>query len=240
MTNALKLILPLLFWCTGALAHEARVEGGVFSSGYNTYRIPNLGGTKVTFNARDHESYFRVSATFQLSENSYLRLLAFPLNQTFNVTPTQPVVFNGRTFAAGEKAEVYYKFGSYRAGYLYQFGITEKLRGQVGGIAKLRVAKISMTSASNSSEYTNKGFVPLLNLGAYWKLSPELELRFDVDGAVAKNGRAVDASAELFYQTGPRNSGFSGGYRVLEGGADTEVYTFALFHFIFVGYTQGF
>lgn len=233
-------LIFLLLTAPLASAHEASIEGGVFSSGYNMFRIPNVGGTKVTFNGRDHESYFRVSARLQVSENGFIRLMAMPLNQTFEITPTQPLQFDNRVFAAGEKTEVYYKFGSYRASYLYRFPISEKVKGQVGGVAKMRVAKIALKSASTQAEYTNVGFVPLLNLGATWRISRELEARFDVDGAVAKNGRAVDASAELFFETGPNESGFSGGYRILEGGADTSVYTFALFHFIYVGYTQGF
>lgn len=240
-------LLALAHWLTGALltappaiAHEASVEGGVYSAGYNMFRIPNLGGTKVTFNERDHESYFRVTAKFQISENSFIRLLAFPLNQTFYITPNAPLNFNNRTFAAGEKTEVYYKFGSYRASYLYRFPISEKIQGQVGGVAKMRIAKIALKSPSAASEYTNVGFVPLLNLGAYWTISRELEFRFDMDGLAAKNGRAIDASAEIFYKTGPADSGLSAGYRLLEGGADTEVYTFALFHFLYVGYTLSF
>lgn len=238
--TVLALLSLSLFGGAAARAHEARIEGGVFSSGYNVFRVPNLGGTKVAFNARDHESYYRISAKFQVSENGFIRLMGMPLNQTFYVTPDQPLLFDNRTFAAGEKTEVYYKFGTYRASYLYQIPFSESVKGQVGGVAKLRVAKIALKSPTASAEYTNVGFVPLLNLGATWRFARELELRFDLDGAIARNGRAVDASAELFYETGPNASGFSGGYRILEGGADTEVYTFALFHFIYVGYTQGF
>ena len=67
------------------------------------------------------------------------------------------------------------------------------------------------------------------------------DFRFDLDGAAAKQGRAFDGSAELFYRADDRSSGISGGIRILEGGADnSKVNTFALLDYAFLAITVGF
>jgi hypothetical protein len=65
-------------------------------------------------------------------------------------------------------------------------------------------------------------------------------LRFDLDGAAARQGRAFDGSLELFFPTAEwAEEGLSAGIRVLEGGADnSKVNTFALFQYAFLAFTK--
>jgi len=222
-------------------AHDLRAEGGLFSTGYNKFAIPNPAGTRVTFTNSETGLYYRGQATFQIGEQSYLRLIAAPLVANYSFSPTTPIQFNNVTFPAASPTEVEFQFNSYRASYLYRFLLTDSLTAQVGGVAKIRVAKIAMRSGGTRSEYNNTGFVPLLNLGLLWVASPAWELRFDLDAAAAKQGRAEDGSLELFYRLSEKGSGISAGYRLLEGGADNaKVYTFSLFHYAFAALTYGF
>lgn len=218
-----------------------RAEAGIYFTGYNKFAIPNPSGTRITFTDSGSNFYYRGSALFQISERSFIRLLAAPLEANYSFTPASAQSFNNVNFPAGNSTQVQYQFNSYRAGYIYRFPLAESLTAQIGGVAKIRVAKIALRGGGASSEYNNTGFVPLLNLGLFWKFYSPWELRLDVDGAAAKQGRAVDGSFEVFYRLSEKGSGLSAGYRLLEGGADNEkVYTFALFHYGFLALTYGF
>jgi hypothetical protein len=61
----------------------------------------------------------------------------------------------------------------------------------------------------------------------------------EADALAAKQGRAEDVTAAIYYQINP-NARARIGYRLLEGGADVEsTYNFALFHYILVGLQFG-
>lgn len=218
---------------------EARLEGGVFRTISNRFNIPNPPGSRVSLKDTSANFYGRAEGFIPLSERGYLRVLVAPLNADYTFTPTNSFLFNGRTFAANTPLKVDYRFNSYRLGYLYRLPITETFRVQFGGTAKIRQARIRVTSANAESSYDNVGFVPLLSLGLAWKFYGPLSLRLEADGAAAKQGRAVDASGEIFYQSSETGSGISLGARLLEGGADNEkVNTFALVNYGFLAWTQ--
>ncbi len=234
--------LVSLFAFPSALwANEIRAEAGIFSTGYNRFAIPSATGTKVNFSDSGSGFYYRGSASFKVSENGLIRVMAAPLEANYSFTPDSALSFNNVSFPAGVKTDVEYQFNSFRAAYLYRFALSESLVAQLGGVAKIRVAKIALTNGATKSEYNNTGFVPLLNLGLHWIALPNWEIRFDVDGAAAKQGRAVDGSLELFHRLTEKGSGISVGYRLLEGGADNDkVYTFSLFHYAFLALHYGF
>jgi len=57
----------------------------------------------------------------------------------------------------------------------------------------------------------------------------------EIDALGAPQGRAEDIAISLGYTFNENTSGFLG-YRLLEGGADSDkVYTFALINYLFVG-----
>ena len=134
-----------------------------------------------------------------------------------------------------------YKFNSYRLAYLYELVSSPSFLLRGGFVGKIREAKVAVRGSGLNSSYDNVGFVPLLNLGFNLRLAKRMDFRFDLDGAAAKQGRAFDGSAELFYRADDRGSGISGGIRILEGGADnSKVNTFALLDYAFLAITVGF
>jgi hypothetical protein len=226
-----------------ASAHELRGEGGLVKLGHNRFAIPNPAGTRITFSEADNQFYYRLRAEFQISENSFLRILFAPLQQEYSSLRDTAISFNGTSFPANLPTVTTYKFNSYRLAYLYRFTLWSDWKAQVGVVAKIREAKIGLrNSAGLTNTYDNVGFVPLLNVGLFVPLSEAWEVRFDLDGAAAPQGRAFDGSLEIFRRLGESpSSGLSVGYRVLEGGADNDkVFTFSLFHYGFAALTWGF
>lgn len=244
MKTKIKILLILLLaaaMAAPAFAHEARLELGGYKTVSNRFNIPNPGGSRVLVSEDGLNLYGRVQGDFQLSERGYLRVLFAPLQTDYSYSPSQVLLFNGKTYPAGSNLSVTYRFNSYRVGYVHRFVESDTFRFQAGALGKIRQAKIEIEGAGVSSAYTNVGFVPLLNLGGAWAFAQPLELRFDLDGLAASQGRAFDGALELFYRLQQAGSGVSAGVRVLEGGADNEkVNTFALLHYAFVAYTQAF
>lgn len=234
-------LLSLALLSNVSFAHEARLEAGALETKSNRFNIPNPGGSRVLVKDSKAKIYARAQGTFQVSDNGYLRVLVAPLETKYKYNTATTLLYNGVSFPAGSNVDVVYQFNSYRLGYLYRFLTTDTFQMRGGLIGKIRQAKISLSGAGVSSTYKNVGFVPLFNLGFAWKFWNPLELRFDIDGAAAKQGRAFDAAMEVFYQLNDEGSGLSLGTRVLEGGADnTKVNTFALLHYAFLAATWGF
>ena len=71
---------------------------------------------------------------------------------------------------------------------------------------------------------------PLLYFRADWSFAERWHFIFDIDALAGGPGRAIDLTARLAYDIGPR-WGVTVGYRTVEGGADVdEVYNFAWFN----------
>lgn len=224
-----------------AFASDLRLETGVFQTISNRFNIPNPGGSRFGLKEEQLHLYARAQGTFSVSENGSIRFLIAPLQTDYAYQAGVPSTFDGISFPANSPLEVTYQFNSYRLGYLYRIYSNPTFQFRLGGIGKIRQAKISVSGAGTSKTYSNVGFVPLLHLDFQWQFWNPLELRFDLDGAAAKQGRAFDGSLELFYRLKENGTGFSGGVRVLEGGAGNEkVNTFALIHYAFASFTYGF
>jgi hypothetical protein len=235
------LIISFCFFSLSAQAAEIRLETGFFHTVSNRFNIPNPGGTRFGIKEENAKFYGRIQGSFPVSENGSIRILVAPLETGYTFQSSTASVFNGSTFPANTPLEVTYRFNSYRVGYIYEFFSGKNFQAQVGGVGKIRQAKISVNGGGVPNTYSNVGFVPLLNFGFRWAIWNPVELRFDIDGAAAKQGRAFDGSLELFYRLSKTGSGFSGGVRVLEGGAGNEkVNTFALLQYAFASFTYGF
>lgn len=238
--NLRVIFLIALISSIPAHANEVRLEVGGFQTVSNRFNIPNPGGSRVLVKDKNHKFYGRAQATFQVSKNGFLRFMAAPLATEYSYVTQTPLSFNGITIPAQSTTNVTYQFNSYRFGYLYRLLDSKKLSIRTGLIGKIRQAKIEITGNGSSSTYSNVGFVPLLNFGLNWNLYGRWDLRLDVDGAAAKQGRAIDGSAEAFYQLDKKGSGLSMGLRVLEGGANNDkVNTFSLFQYAFLSGTIG-
>ncbi|MCA1759671.1 MAG: hypothetical protein LC658_07860, partial [Bacteroidales bacterium] len=106
--------------------------------------------------------------------------------------------------------------------------------------AKIRDAKIAISSTQLVSEKTNVGFVPIINFRLLWKIDDKFGILLDGDALAAPQGRAEDVLIAAIYKLSD-NLKIQAGYRILEGGADNdEVYNFSLFHYASVGLSYTF
>lgn len=77
--------------------------------------------------------------------------------------------------------------------------------------------------------------MPLIYGGLRCQMSDRVAIDFDLDGAAASQGRAIDAALRLETRVTDGTSVFFGS-RVLDGGADNdEVHSFATFGYLTAG-----
>lgn len=237
----LSIYLLSAFAALPGFAHEARLEAGLYQTISNRFSIPNPGGGRVLVSEDRLKFYGRLQGHLQVSEHGFVRLVVAPLSASYSYFTEGALRFHEVTLPARSAVSVRYKFNSYRAGYVHRFSISDSFSLRAGILGKIREAHISVAGAGLASTYRNVGFVPLLHLGANWAITGPWSLRFELDGAAAKQGRAFDGFLEGFYGLDSEGSGLSAGVRVLEGGAKNEkVNTFALLHYGFLAYTRGF
>lgn len=230
---ALTLTPPL-----SASGWEFRLESGAVFSGYNDVQIPNPGGTLFSLSRDlniDPRAYFRLRLTRELSERQSLSLLVAPLTLRASGRAPRNITFEGKTFGGGEQLNGTYTFNSYRLTYSYRLHESERFGFALGFTGKIRDAAIRLESAAQTSEKTNVGFVPLVNFSLRYTPAARLNLILEGDALAAPQGRAEDVLLAAEYKLRP-GFGVSLGYRVLEGGADvSEVYNFALLHYLTIG-----
>ena len=149
-------------------------------------------------------------------------------------------LFEGVVFDANTQLSGTYKFNSYRLTYRYNIIHKPRLEFGLGFTAKIRDAKIALSSVGQTSEKDNVGFVPIINFRLLWKIDEDLGLLLEGDALAAPQGRAEDVSIAATYKLSDK-LGIRAGYRILEGGADNdEVYNFALFHYALAGISYTF
>jgi hypothetical protein len=237
----LSLVL-IVAWAAALGAEEGRwtvdLEGGVVVPGYNDVQVPNETGTRFSLKDDlkiDNKIYYRLRLGVRIGQRHGLSLLYAPLTLNAGGVLAQPVTFEGVGFGAGSAVDALYRFNSYRLTYRYRLVGTPNLNLWLGLTAKIRDAEISLSSGALKSTKTNVGFVPLLHLYLKWKWTKRWGFIFEADALAAKQGRAEDVSAAIFYHLGP-NWALKTGYRLVEGGADVdEVYNFALINYWYAG-----
>ncbi len=212
------------------------VELGPVWQSRNDVQIPNdENGTRFSLiHLLGHGPYpaGRLYLSWNIADRHSLRLLAAPLSITDTDVLESPVSFSGKDFNQGIPTEVTYKFNSWRITYNYRFYQNQRFSWRIGFTAKIRDAKIKLDQAGESSQKTDVGFVPLLNLIGKYNISPKWQILLDIDALAGGPGRAEDISLKLCYRLNP-NWNLKAGYRTLEGGADVaQVYAFAWLHYI--------
>lgn len=225
-----------------ALSHAGwsfDIEAGAAINGYNDVRIPGDEGSFFSL-SEDLESdpyfYWRLRISRELGDRHYLSLLAAPLRFESRGRLDWDVLFVDKVFAAGTDLTARYRFDSYRLTYRHRFHESEKMSAGIGLTAKIRDAEISLEDADQKASKPNTGFVPLINFQLRWRFSPLLGFLAEGDALAAPQGRAEDILMALTGDIGD-NLRFKLGYRLLEGGADNdEVYTFALVHYLVLGF----
>lgn len=142
----------------------------------------------------------------------------------------EATAFAGETFPAGARDGTY-KFNTYKVTYRYTFVDRPKLRWRVGFTGLVRDANAELRQGALAASDDNVGFVPTLHLSSDYRFDDRWTLRFDFDGLAGGPGRVFDLALKLDYALND-NWRIGGGYRTLEGGADTDdVYSFGWLHF---------
>lgn len=219
------------------------LETGPVFTGYNDVRIPGDQGT--FFSLKDDlksktKIVYRLRASYTIKSRHTISLLYAPLETKSEGSITNDIFFKGKVFPAHTELIGTYKFNSYRLTYRYDIVQKPRFAFGLGFTAKIRDAKIALSSPGLLSEKTNVGFVPILNFRLLWKLDDRFGLLLDGDALAAPQGRAEDVLIAATYKLSG-NFGIRAGYRILEGGAENdEVYNFALFNYASVGFTISF
>jgi len=218
-------------------------ETGPVFTGYNDVRIPGDLGTY--FSLKDDlkaktQIFYRLRASYTIKSRNTLSLLFAPLKTKSEGSVANDIFFEGVLFPASTELVGTYKFNSYRLTYRYDIVQKPRFEFGLGFTAKIRDAKISLSSPDLYSEKTNVGFVPIINFRLLWKMDDKFGLLLDGDALAAPQGRAEDVLIAATFKLSD-NLGIRAGYRILEGGADNdEVYNFALFHYASVGLSYTF
>jgi len=215
------------------------MEGGIIIPGYNDVQIPNNeSGTRFSLkNDLDIEqkAYYRLRLTYRLGKKHALSLLYAPLSLDAAGILEAPVNFEGVHFDSGSSVNALYRFNSYRLTYKYRLVSKPKLNFWIGFTAKIRDAEVKLETDTQESSKTNVGFVPLLHVSLQWNWGKSLGFIFEADALAAKQGRAEDVAAAIFYRLG-KNVKLKFGYRFVEGGANVdEVYNFAMINYFYGG-----
>ncbi len=233
-------VLFLIFFFKTSVKAQAIIdfETGLVFAGYNDVRIPGDQGT--LFSLKDDlipktEFFYRIRLNYIIKSRHALSLLYAPLETQSEGSLTNDIFFEGVVFPANTELNGTYKFNSYRLTYRYDFIQKPRLEFGLGLTAKIRDAKIALSSSGLVSEKTNVGFVPIINFRLLWKIDDKFGLLLYGDALAAPQGRAEDILIASTYKFS-EDLGIRAGYRILEGGADNdEVYNFTLFHYASVG-----
>jgi hypothetical protein len=238
-------ILLLTFSLSKSVKAQALIdlESGLVFTGYNDVRIPGDNGT--LFSLKDDlvsktAFFYRIRLDYTIKSRHTLSLLYAPLETKSEGSMAQDVLFEGVVFPANTELEGTYKFNSYRLTYRYDFVKKPRIEFGLGFTAKIRDAKIAISSLGSDSEKTNVGFVPIINFRLVWNIDDTFGLLLYGDALAAPQGRAEDVLIATTFKLSDR-LGIRAGYRILEGGADNdEVYNFSLFNYASVGITYTF
>jgi hypothetical protein len=214
------------------------LETGAVGTGYNNVRVPGDQGTlfslKNDLNSKT-EFFYRIRISYTIKSRHTFSLLYAPLETVSKGNLPNDIFFEGVTFPANTDLRGTYKFNSYRLTYRYDIVNRPKFEFGLGFTAKIRDAKISLSSAGLESEKANVGFVPIINFRMLWKANEKFGILLEGDALAAPQGRAEDVLVALTYRVS-RHLGLKAGYRILEGGADNDVvYNFALFNYASAG-----
>lgn len=244
MKKILFSALILLSWISSLKTQAIiDVESGPIFTGYNDVRIPGDQGT--LFSLKDDlvsktDIFYRIRLNYTVKSRHTLSLLYAPLETKSEGSLINDISFEGVVFPLNTELIGTYKFNSYRLTYRYDIVRKSKIEFGLGITAKIRDAKIELSSPGIISKKSNVGFVPIINFRLLWNLDNKFGLLLDGDALAAPQGRAEDVLIAATYKLSD-NFGIRAGYRILEGGADNDtVYNFALFHYASVGISYAF
>lgn len=217
---------------------KLNVESGVVSTAYNDARIPGSTGTFISFSdklSHNPQFHIRLDMTYRATKRSEWLVLWAPLQFSYNGLIDKLVLFQGESFEPGTELTATYRFNSYRATYRYYLWQQHPFELAVGLTAKVRDALIRLEGNDLAAEKTDLGVVPLIHIMMRWTPLKNASLLLQADALGVRQGRAADVLLAMQWQLSQR-IGLNAGYRLLEGGSDTQtVYTFSMFHYGVIG-----
>jgi hypothetical protein len=245
----------LVFWAAGltliaspALAQPTLprvtlgLEGALFTQSRNDVRIPPVGGTEfsiVDLIGRAPTPSVRTEVTVRINERHDVRLTYAPLRITGRGTPEGRIAFAGGSFD-GLPTDAEFRFSSYRGTWRYRVHHGDTWTWRLGFTGFVRDARIALAQPGQAAEDTDVGFVPLGHVSVEARMAERWSVSADLDGTAAPQGRAFDLAALVNYRPSRRVT-VSGGYRLIEGGANVDrVYTFAWLNAAVVRIALGF
>lgn len=236
-----------VLWMSGigsALATEITLDGQWSWQGRNDVQSPNDASASrfalddITGDGPVLSPRLQVLWPVGEGRHEIVALLA-PLRIDGSGTTAAATRFEGETFLPGA-LRARYQFDSWRLGWRYRWIDRPDLLVRLGATAKLRDASIELIQGGVSARKDNTGFVPLLHASVEKPLGGRWSLAADIDGLAGGPGYAVDAGARLRYAISD-DWIVHGGVRFLDGGADNdEVYAFARFTSITLGFARRF
>ncbi|MFT6259423.1 MAG: hypothetical protein ACJA0S_001415 [Rickettsiales bacterium] len=227
-----------------AFATESRgqinIELGRSKSSDNNFSLPNSSENEI--NLPDDQSFnsYRIKGRLNLKNNTFLSFLYAPFSTDYNFKSDKAFEFDNTNFNSGEDTKVDYKFNSYRIGYFKELSFKDNLKYWIGGVLKVRDAKIKVSQNGLSDSYSNIGVVPLLGIGGEYFLKNDISLFSHVDVSGFTQGYAYDFNIETRYYLNSKNA-LGLGYRSFGGGVDNdELMNFARFETLYVNYSFNF
>lgn len=210
------------------------LEAGPVWQSRNDVQIPNdATGTRfslVDLVGNGPWAVGRLQISWNIKGRHGLQLYLAPLSYTETGHFDRPVRFAGESFAAKNPTAATYQFNSWRLSYRYHVVQGSRWLVWVGFTGKIRDAKIELRQGDTVARDTDTGFVPLFLLEADYQLTDRWHLLAELDALAGGPGRAEDLALKIGYDLSERWR-LTGGYRMIEGGADVdEVYNFAWFH----------
>lgn len=209
------------------------LEAGGVGFSRNDIRIPNDTGTKfdmTNLTGSGPEFFARLDGHWDINDKHGLRVVLAPLEVSGSGDLPGDTEFAGETFPAG-LTEGTYTFNTYKLTYRYTFVDRANLRWRVGFTGVVRDANVELRQGALQANDDDVGFVPTLHLSSDYEISDRWMLRFDFDGLAGGPGRLFDVALKFDYELND-NWRIGGGYRTLEGGADTDdVYSFGWLHY---------
>lgn len=240
---AIVIILVTGFFELSNAQLKVGIETGVVFTGYNDARVPGDVGTKFSLkeDIKGHPFiFYRINASYTLKSKHNFILLFAPLQTTYKGIIYKDIFFANTLFVQNTDIKATYKFNSYRFTYRYDFIIKPKIEFGLGFTAKVRDAKIALSSSIAYDEKTNIGFVPIINFRLVWHCVDKLSILLQGDALAAPKGRAEDVLIAVTYDMSEQFQ-LLFGYRTLEGGGDVKsVYSFANFNYATIGLTYTF
>lgn len=236
--SLLSTTLLLVTLATAQAQWQLDLESGVVFNGYNQVQVPGEAGTRFSLSDElqiPSRVYYRLRLSYLWNEKHYVACQYAPLQLSAQGSFDRAVAFRQSLFDPGVPTGGDYQFNTYRFTYRYQFPRMARFQWGLGATALVRDARIALANEFQSDDVTDVGVVPLLHFYLEWFAKERLSVVFNGDAVVAPQGRAEDLLlAAHFYPS--RGLTFKAGYRLLEGGADSEaVYNFALLHFAVIG-----